>query len=119
MGRFGRSLSVLILIVSVPLAAAAGDGLSPQKAFEDCIVRHASQPPSPQAAVILQRACFYKFLYGKNYLTTEEAAAEHRKLSKVYTSEVCDCLFEKMPSINPGIPATAVLDSCVKSTKKP
>jgi len=118
MGRFCRSLSVLILSFAVPLAAS-GESVSPQKAFEDCIIRHASQPPSPQASVILQRACFYRFRYGKDYLTTKEAAAEHRKLSKVYTAEVCDCLFEKMPSMNPGIPAPAVLDYCVKNPKKP
>ena len=118
MGRFFRSLSLLILSVAVPLAAS-GQSVSSQKAFEDCIIRHASQPPSPQASVILQRACFYKFRYGKDYLPTKETAAEHRKLSKVYTPDVCDCLFEKMPSVNPGIPAPAVLDYCVKNPKTP
>ena len=118
MGRFRRFVSVLILSVAVPLAAS-GQSASTQQAYEDCIIRHASQPPSPQASVILQRACFYKFRYGKDYLPTKETAAEHRKLSKVYTPEVCDCLFEKMPSMNPGIPAPAVLDYCVKNPKKP
>ena len=118
MGRFRRSLAVLLLSVAVPLAAS-GQSVSTQQAYEDCIIRHASQPPSPQASVILQRACFYKFRYGKDYLPTKETAAEHRKLSKVYTAEVCDCLFENMPSMNPGIPAPAVLDYCVKNPKKP
>jgi hypothetical protein len=113
-----RSLAVLALVLAAPLAASA-QSVSPQRAYEECIVRRASDPPSPQAAVILQRACFYKFLYAKGYGAAPETAAELRKLSRTYTPEVCDCLFEKIPSMHPDVPAPAVLDYCVKNPKKP
>lgn len=115
---FRQTLAIWILILAAPLAAS-GQNAGNQKEFEDCIVRYGSRAPSPQAAVILQRACFYKYRYGKGYLTTQESAAAHKKLSKIYTPEVCDCVFDKMPATHPDVPAPAVLDYCVKNPKKP
>ncbi len=98
-----------------PPAAAAESPAAAQRAYEACIVRYGSNPPSPQAAVILQRACFYKHAYGKSLLPPEGAAGEHRRLSRIYTPEVCDCVFEKLPAASAATPAPAVLDRCVKS----
>lgn len=113
---FTLSLAIAVLAAASPVSgqpAAAGAG------FDDCILRWASRAPSPQAAVILQRACFYKHLYGKGYMRAEGLGAEHRRMSRTYTPGVCDCIFEKMPHIAPGVPAASVLDYCVKNPAAP
>lgn len=118
MARLLALLALLTFLCAVPSPAAAQNAAAARRAYEACIVRYASQPPSPQASSILQRACFYKYLYGKGTPAPAASAAEQRRLSKIYTPEVCDCLFERMPSLPPGVPAPVLLDTCVKNPKK-
>jgi hypothetical protein len=112
----------LVLIFWAAMASAPsgsfGEGAAALKAYDDCIVRYTHQPPSPQAAVILQRACYYKYRYVKSNAAAG-AGAEHRKLARIYTPAVCDCVLEKMPGVRPDVPAPLVLDACVKASKKP
>ena len=96
-----------------------GDGASALKEYDDCIVRYTNRPPSPQAAVILQRACYYKYRYPKADAAGGGLSAEHRKFARIYTPAVCDCILERMPVAPPDIPAPMVLDACVKASKKP
>jgi hypothetical protein len=98
--------------------AVSGAGAFSQKDYDDCIVRHASRGPSPQAALILQRACFYKYRFGKEGIGLAGVSAEQRKLSKIYTPEVCDCVFEKMFESSPQVPAKTILKHCVESSQK-
>lgn len=106
------------MIVFLP-SSGFGEGAAAQQAYDDCIVRHANRSPSPQASVILQRACFYKYRYVKDEAGGAGGKAQHRKLAKIYTPPVCDCILEKMPEAPPGLPAPMVLDACVKASKTP
>lgn len=114
-----RGFAIYLLLVLAAPAAVSGQSVSPAQGFDDCIRRYAAQAPSPQAAVVLQRACFYKHRYGQGYMSPDKPGAEHRKLSKIYTPEVCGCIFEKMPGLNPNLPATSLLEECVKNAAKP
>jgi hypothetical protein len=96
-----------------------GEETAAQKAYDDCIVRYADRSPSPQAAVILQRACFYKYRYARGDAAGVRESAEKRKLARIYTPSVCDCILAKMPGAQPGIPAPMVLDACIKASKTP
>ncbi len=118
MRGFAFYLSLAIAVLAAP-AAVPGQSASPAQGFDDCIRRYAAQAPSPQAAVVLQRACFYKHRYAQGAMSPDEPGAEHRKLSKIYTPEVCDCIFDKMPRLNPNLPATSVLEECVKNAATP
>lgn len=111
------ALAVVAVALSAAIAAAAENAAAAQRAYEACIGRHTTNPPSPQAAVILQRACFYKHAYGRSYFPPEAAAGEHRRLSRIYTPEVCDCVLEAIPKASPTTPAPAVLERCVRSAK--
>src|SRR5512137_361015 len=104
--------------MSFPLWAS-GQSVPAVKTYDDCITRYAGQATSPQAAVILQRACFYSYRYGKDYVANFGTTPEHKKLAKIYTPAVCDCIFDKMPGAPPHLPATRVLDDCVKASRKP
>jgi len=106
----------LILVVLPSLAS--GQSIPVVKTYDDCITLYAAKSPSPQAAVILQRACFYNYRYGKNYITSFGTESEYKKLAKIYTPAVCDCIFEKMPTAPPHLPATRVLEDCVKASRK-
>ena len=110
--------AVVFIFLSFP-AMVAGQSFPTAKPYNDCIVRYAGQAPSPQAAAILQRACFYKYRYGKGDVADSGVDTQHRKLAKNYTPAVCDCLFTKMPEAHPGVPATQVLDDCITNSKKP
>jgi hypothetical protein len=103
------------VMAAVP-PSGLGQETTPEKLYDDCIVRNASQPPSPQAALILQRACFYKYLYVRG---DAAAKTEHRKLARIYKPAVCDCILEKMPGARPDVPAPMILDACVKASKTP
>ena len=109
--------AVWFWIMTVPSTVYSESAFS-QKDYDDCIVRHASRGPSPQAAVILQRACFYKYRFGKEDIDLAGVSAEQKKLSKIYTPEVCDCVFEKMPRSDPNVPAQTILKHCVENSQK-
>jgi len=96
-----------------------GEGTAVQKAYDDCIAGYANRAPSPQAAIILQRACFYKYRYRMGEAAGAGGSAEYRKLAKIYTPPVCDCILEKMPGTPPSVPAPTVLDACIKASKTP
>ncbi|MGE5257558.1 MAG: hypothetical protein ACM3KE_12850 [Hyphomicrobiales bacterium] len=96
-----------------------GEEAAAQKAYDDCIVRYADRSTSPQAAVILQRACFFKYRYARDAASGIREGAEQRKLARIYTPSVCDCILEKMPAAQPGVSAPMVLDACVKASKTP
>jgi len=98
--------------------AAFGGGLYSQKDYEDCIVRHAGRASSPQAAVILQRACFYKYRFGKDDTDFAGVSAEQKMLSRIYIPPVCDCLFEKMPAADPNVSGRTILKHCVERSQK-
>lgn len=106
-------------VMAVLPPSGFGEGAAAQKAYDDCIVRYGNRSPSPQAAVILQRACYYKYRYPKGDAAGAGGNAEHRKLARIYTPAVCDCVLEKMPADTAGVPAPVVLDACVKASKKP
>jgi hypothetical protein len=93
-----------------------GQVAAPAQPYDDCIVRYVDRSPSPQAALILQRACFYKYRYAGSGVAR---SAEHRKLARIYTPAVCDCILEKMPGARADIPAPMILDACVKASQKP
>jgi len=112
------NLAMGFILLSFP-AMVAGQSIPAGKPYNDCIVRYAGQAPSPQAASILQRACFYKYRYAKGDAANRGVDTQHRKLAKVYTPAVCDCIFTKMPEAHPDVPATQILDDCVKNSKKP
>lgn len=118
MNHRGVLLAIGYLLVSFP-SMASGQSVPAERLYDDCIVRYAAKAPSPQAATILQRACFFKYLHGRGYVTRYGLDAEYRKLARIYTPAVCDCIFEKMPGAPPNAPATEVLDVCVKAAKKP
>jgi hypothetical protein len=118
MGKVCLAWAFGAVMVFLP-SSGFGEGAAAQKAYDDCIVGYASRAPSPQAAVILQRACFFKHRYGKGEATGAGGGAEYRKLAKLYTPPVCDCILEKMPGTPPGVPAPTVLDACVKASKTP
>jgi hypothetical protein len=105
-------------MASLP-SSGFGGGAVELKEYDDCIVRYANQSPSPQAAVILQRACFYKYRYLKGNASDAGAGADHRKLARIYTPAVCDCVLARMPGAPPDVPAPRVLDACVSASKKP
>jgi hypothetical protein len=100
-------------------AIASGQSVPAERLYDDCIVRYAAKAPSPQAATILQRACFFKHLYGRDYVTRYGLDAEYRKLARIYTPAVCDCIFKNMPAAPLNVPAARVLDGCVEASKKP
>jgi len=112
------NLAMGFILLSFP-AMVAGQSIPAAKLYNDCIVRYAGQAASPQAVSILQRACFYKYRYGKGDVAYMGVDTQHRKLAKVYTPAVCDCIFNKMPEAHPDVPATQILDDCVKNSKKP
>jgi hypothetical protein len=114
--RWAKS-GVVFIFLSFP-AMVAGQSIPTAKPY-NCIVRYAGQAPSPQAAAILQRACFYKYRYGKGDVADLGVDTQHRKLAKIYTPAVCDCLFTNMPEAHPGVSATQVLDDCITNSKKP
>ena len=115
-----RGVLVVFGLMLVGFAlSASGQSSPPVKAYDDCITFYAAKAPSPQAAVILQRACFYRFRYGKDYVANFGAEPEHVKLAKIYTPAVCDCLFDKLPGASPHLSAPRVLDGCVNATRKP
>jgi hypothetical protein len=98
---------------------ASGQSAPVVRSYDDCITRYAAKAPSPPAAVILQRACFYRFRYDKEYIAHFGAEPEHKKQAKLYTPAVCDCLFERLPGASPHLPAPEVLEGCVKASQKP
>jgi hypothetical protein len=112
------ALVVIVLILTWLPSMSSGQSIPVVKTYDDCITLYAAKPPSPQAAVILQRACFYNYRYGKNYITSFGTESEYKKLAKIYTPAVCDCIFEKMPTAPPHLPATRVLEDCVKASRK-
>jgi hypothetical protein len=114
----GVLLAVGCILVSIPLLAF-GQSAPVVNTYDDCITLHAAKAPSTQAGVIMQRACFYKYRYGKNYVANFGAEPEHKKLAKIYTPAVCDCIFDKMPGAPSHLPATRVLDDCVTASRKP
>lgn len=118
MEKAGLALIFWAVTALLP-SSGCGDGAAELKEYDDCIVRYASRSPSPQAAVILQRACFYKYRYLKSDAPDAGAGAEHRKLARIYTPAVCDCILARMPEAPPDIPAPKVLDACVRASKKP
>jgi len=105
-----------VVVASFPSSGFA-EGAPALKAYDDCIARYANRPPSPQASIILQRACFYKYRYVKGDASGAEAGAEHRRLARIYTPAVCDCILAKMPGAPPDVPAPMVLDACVRASK--
>lgn len=118
MGKAWLVLVIWAVMASLPSSGFA-EGAAAFEAYDDCIVRYTDRPPSPQAAVILQRACFFKYRYVKGDASAAGAGAEHRKLARIYTPAVCDCILEKMPGARPDVPAPMVLDACVKASSKP
>jgi hypothetical protein len=112
------ALVVIVLILTWLPSMSSGQSIPVVKTYDDCITLYAAKSPSPQAAVILQRACFYNYRYGKNYITSFGTGSEYKKLAKIYTPAVCDCIFEKMPTAPPHLPATRVLEDCVKASRK-
>jgi len=112
------ALVVIVLILTWLPSMSSGQSIPVVKTYDDCITLYAAKPPSPQAAIILQRACFYNYRYGKNYITSFGTESEYKKLAKIYTPAVCDCIFEKMPTAPPHLPATRVLEDCVKASRK-
>jgi len=110
-------VAIGLILMCLP-SIASGQSTAVARTYDDCIVLYADRAPSPQAAVILQRACFYKYRYGKDYVTRFGNEPEHRKLAKIYTPAVCDCILEKLPGASPDLPAARVLDGCVKAPKK-
>jgi hypothetical protein len=117
MREHGASIVIGLILLACP-AIASSQGAPAVKTYGDCIVYYAGQALSPQAAVIMQRACFYNYRYGKDYITSFGNPPEHRKLAKIYTPAVCECIFENMPGASPSLPATRILDGCVKSSGK-
>jgi hypothetical protein len=113
------ALVVIVLILTWLPSMSSGQSIPVVKTYDDCITLYAAKSPSPQAAIILQRACFYNYRYGKNYITSFGTESEYKKLAKTYTPAVCDCIFEKMPTAPPHLPATRVLEDCVKASRKP
>jgi hypothetical protein len=111
------NLAMGFILLLIP-AMVAGQSIPAAKLYSDCIVRYAGQAASPQAASILQRACFYKYRYGKDDFAIFGADSDYKKLAKVYTPAVCDCIFEKMTNVDPAVPATKILDECIKNSKK-
>lgn len=118
MNHYGVLLAFGFILGALP-SLASGQSLPVVKTYEDCITLHAARAPSPQAAIILQRACFYNYLYGKDYVVNFGTEPEHKKRAKIYTPAVCDCIFDKMPGAPPHLPAARVLDDCVKASRKP
>jgi hypothetical protein len=113
------TLLLWVLIVSDPTTVFGSDILKQkEKEYSDCIVRFAPLSPSPQATAILQRACFYKYRFSRYKIDSNGISAEHRKLSKIYTPEVCDCVFDKIPGSNPNVPAPAILKYCIENPRK-
>ena len=106
-------------VMVIAPSSGFGGGAAALKEYDDCIVRYANRAPSPQAVVILQRACFYKYRYAKSDATDAGGNAEHRKLARIYTPAVCDCILERMPGAPADVPAPMLLDACVKASKKP
>lgn len=117
MNHRGALLTFGIILAALPILAS-GQSIPVVKTYDDCITLNAAKAPSPQAAIILQRACFYKYRYDKNYVAGFGAEAEYKKLAKIYTPAVCDCIFDKMPGAPPHLPAARVLDGCVEASKK-
>lgn len=116
----GRDLLVVIVLTFAWFpSTTSGQSTPVVNTYDDCITLHAAKAPSPQAAVILQRACFYKYRYGKDYVANFGTEPEHKKLAKIYTPAVCDCIFDKMPGAPSHLPATRVLDDCVTASRKP
>jgi hypothetical protein len=113
------------LLVAIVLSLAwfpsttSGQSTPVVNTYDDCITLHAAKAPSTQAGVIVQRACFYKYRYGKDYVANFGTEPEHKKLARIYTPAVCDCIFDKMPGASPHLPATRVLDDCVTASRKP
>jgi hypothetical protein len=118
MGKACLACVFWMVMVFLP-SSGFGEGPAAEKAYDDCIVRYANRSPSPQAAIILQRACFYKNRYVKRNAGNAGESAEQRKLAKIYTPRVCDCVLEKLPGTPPDVPAPMVLDACVKASQKP
>jgi hypothetical protein len=119
MGKGWLTVVLWVLVVSVPTTVFGADVLNrKEKEYADCIERFAPLSPSPQAAAILQRACFYKYRFGRYTIDPNGVSAEHRKLSKIYTPEVCDCVFDKIPQSNPNVPAPAILKYCIENPRK-
>jgi hypothetical protein len=106
------------LVLGLWPSLASGQSSPAVKSYDECITLYAAKATSPQAAVILQRACFYRFRYGKDYVANFGVEPEHKKLAKIYTPAVCDCLFDKLPGASPHLPAPRVLDGCVKASQK-
>ncbi|HSM90098.1 MAG TPA: hypothetical protein VLT56_08740 [Desulfobacterales bacterium] len=112
-------LVVIVLSLAWFPSTASGQSAPVVNTYDGCITRHAAKAPSTQAAVILQRACFYKYRYGKDRVANFGTEPEHKKLAKIYTPAVCDCIFDKMPGAPSHLPATRVLDDCVTASRKP
>ena len=106
------------VVMSIPPSVLAQEATA-LKAYDDCITRYVVRSPSHQAAIILQRACYYKFRYYPGDGAGVRPGAEYRKLAKIYKPAVCDCVFERMPVAPPNVPPPQILDACVRASQKP
>jgi hypothetical protein len=112
-------LAMIVSILAWFPSTSYGQSAPVVNTYDDCITLHAAKAPSTQAGIIMQRACFYKYRYGKDYVANFGTEPEHKKLAKIYTPAVCDCIFAKMPGAPSHLPATRVLDDCVTASRKP